>query len=61
MVIASTAFGRAALVTEVRSLFGYTRTGPILESAFGGAIESLLADGVVGEGSRGLMLRAAGV
>jgi hypothetical protein len=55
------AFERPPLITEVRGLFGYNRTGPILEAAIGSVLDGLVADGVVGEGSRGLLLRPAAV
>jgi len=51
------AFPRDALVTEVRAVMGYSRTGAVLEQAIGNVIDGLLASGVLGEGSRGLMLR----
>jgi hypothetical protein len=55
------AFPRAALITEVRAATGYNRTGPILEKAIGSVLDGMLADGVLGEGSAGLMLRGSAV
>ncbi|GLC25155.1 DUF3320 domain-containing protein [Roseisolibacter agri] len=51
------AFSRAQLTTEVRALLGYARTGAALDEAIGGALDGLLATGVVGEGSAGVRLR----
>lgn len=48
---------RKTLTNTVRSLFGFSRTGPLLEAAIGAAIERLLADQIVGEGSTGIKLR----
>jgi len=48
---------RKTLVNTVRALFGFSRTGPNLESAIGAAIEGLLADQTIGEGSTGIKLR----
>jgi very-short-patch-repair endonuclease len=48
---------RVALTKAVRSLFGFSRTGPVLEEAIGSAIESLLSEEVIGEGSLGIRLR----
>jgi very-short-patch-repair endonuclease len=48
---------RKALTNEVRALFGFNRTGPRLQEAIGAAIDGLLRDEVVGEGSAGIRLR----
>ncbi|MFL5582052.1 MAG: DUF3320 domain-containing protein, partial [Gemmatimonadaceae bacterium] len=50
-------FSRAQLVTEVRAVLGYGRTGAALDEAIGGVIDALLAEGVVGEASTGIRLR----
>jgi hypothetical protein len=50
-------FARPQLVTEVRALLGFGRTGPALDEAIGAAIDALLADGTVGEGGAGVRLR----
>jgi very-short-patch-repair endonuclease len=49
---------RKTLINAVRSLFGFSRTGQTLEAAIGTAIDSLLAEQIVGEGSTGIKLRA---
>ncbi|HLM47396.1 MAG TPA: hypothetical protein VK458_26250, partial [Myxococcaceae bacterium] len=51
------AFGPAQLVSEVRSLLGYSRTGAVLDEAITSAIAALLRDGEVGEASTGIRLR----
>jgi very-short-patch-repair endonuclease len=48
---------RAALTKAVRSLFGFSRTGPVLEEAIGSTIENLLSEELIGEGSLGIRLR----
>jgi hypothetical protein len=48
---------RKALTNAARSLFGFSRTGQLLEAAIRTAIEHLLAEEVVGEGSTGIKLR----
>jgi very-short-patch-repair endonuclease len=48
---------RKTLTNTVRALFGFNRTGQTLETAIGAAIESLLAEQIVGEGSTGIRLR----
>jgi very-short-patch-repair endonuclease len=50
-------FSRAQLVNEVRSVFGYSRTGASLEEAIGAAVEALLAAKKVGEGATGVRKR----
>jgi hypothetical protein len=53
------AFPRANLISEVRATLGYSRTGPILEKAIVSVVDQMLADGVLGEGSGGIVLRPA--
>jgi hypothetical protein len=48
---------RRDLIADTRSLLGFARTGSKLEEAIGQAIDALLHDGVVGEGSGGPGLR----
>ena len=48
---------RGDLAAEVRAVFGFNRLGWVLEEAIGGAIDALLAAGVIGEGASGLTLR----
>lgn len=50
-------FSRSQLVTEVRSVFGYSRAGAALEEVIDDAIDSLLASRKVGEGGLGIQLR----
>jgi len=50
-------FARPALVTEVRSVLGFARTGAALDEAIGVALDGMLADGILGEGSTGVRLR----
>jgi hypothetical protein len=38
-------------------LFGFSRTGAVLEEAIAGAIDALLAKGLIGEGSGGIAMR----
>jgi very-short-patch-repair endonuclease len=45
------------LVSEVRAVLGFARTGAALEEAITSAIDDLIGAGKVGEGSMGLMLR----
>jgi hypothetical protein len=51
---------RAGLVTDVRTVFGFARTGAILEKRINVAIDSAITLGVIGEGSIGLALRKKG-
>ncbi|AHG93501.1 Protein of unknown function DUF3320 (plasmid) [Gemmatirosa kalamazoonensis] len=51
------ALPREQLVTEVRALLGFARTGPALEDAIGGAIDALLAGGELGEAAAGIRKR----
>jgi hypothetical protein len=48
---------RERLVTEVREILGYARTGRFLEAAIRGAIDLLLAAGALGEASAGIRVR----
>jgi very-short-patch-repair endonuclease len=50
-------FLREQLVTEIRTVLGYARTGAALEEAIRSAIDGLLQRNVVGEGSTGIKLR----
>jgi len=50
-------FSPTQLVNEVRSVFGFSRTGPILDEAINSAIDSLTRQGKLGEGSTGIGLR----
>jgi very-short-patch-repair endonuclease len=50
-------FAPTQLVSEVRSVFGFNRTGPILDEAINAAIDSLTRQGKLGEGSTGIGLR----
>jgi len=47
---------RPALVAEVRSLFGFARTGPVLEDRIADALDAAINAGLVGEGGGGLAL-----
>ena len=51
------AFARPAMITEIRAVLGFNRTGSILEEAIGNILEGLLLEGVLGESSAGLVLR----
>lgn len=51
------AFSRVQLTNEVRTVFGFSRTGAILDEAIGSAITLLLQEGKLGEASTGLRLR----
>jgi very-short-patch-repair endonuclease len=50
-------FAPTQLVSEVRGVFGFSRTGPILDEAINAAIDSLTKQGTLGEGSTGIGLR----
>jgi hypothetical protein len=56
-VLGDGAMPRERLVTALRAAFGYNRTGHLLEQAIDRAIESVLTDGVIGQGSGGLQRR----
>lgn len=51
------AFTRSQLVTEVRSVLGYGRTGPLLDEAVSSVVSDLLREGRIGEASTGVRLR----
>lgn len=51
---------RQTLITEVRGVMGFNRTGAVLEEAIGNVVDALLAAGVLGEASAGLTLRVEG-
>ncbi|HEX2190445.1 MAG TPA: DUF3320 domain-containing protein, partial [Longimicrobiaceae bacterium] len=48
---------RKTLTASVRRLFGFGRTGATLEAAIGSAIDALLAEETLGEGSTGIRVR----
>ena len=50
-------FGKQDLVNEVRSLFGFNRTGPSLQLVIEQQIDALITEGLLGEGSTGIGLR----
>ena len=50
-------FSPTHLVNEIRSVFGFSRTGPILEETIKAVIYSLIRQGKLGEGSGGIGLR----
>jgi len=50
-------FPRVQLTNEVRAVFGFSRTGAILDEAIGSAITLLLQEDKLGEASTGLRLR----
>ncbi|MGH9949174.1 MAG: DUF3320 domain-containing protein, partial [Pyrinomonadaceae bacterium] len=51
-------FERAALVNEVRTVFGFSRTGGSLQTVIGGVIDKMMGEGILGEGSTGIGLRS---
>ncbi len=51
------AFSRHELVKEVRAVFGFSRTGAILDEAINREVDFMLQAGRVGEGSTGIRLR----
>lgn len=51
------AFSRHELVKEVRAVFGFSRTGAILDEAINREVDFMLQSGKVGEGSMGIRLR----
>jgi hypothetical protein len=51
------AFSRHDLVKEVRALFGFHRTGAILDEAINREVDFMLREGKAGEGSTGIRLR----
>jgi superfamily I DNA and/or RNA helicase/very-short-patch-repair endonuclease len=54
---AQAGFTRQNLTNEVRSLFGFNRTGAALKQVIDDGIEALLTRSIIGEGSVGIMLR----
>jgi very-short-patch-repair endonuclease len=50
-------FARPQLITEVRSVLGFSRTGASLDEAINAAIDVLLGTGQLGEGSIGIRRR----
>lgn len=52
-------FDRSALMNEVRSVLGYSRSGQALQAVIGAEIDRLLAMGDIGEGSTGIGLIVA--
>lgn len=52
-----TGLERKMLINAVRSLFGFSRTGTILEAAIGTAIDELLSEQIVGAGSTAITVR----
>lgn len=51
------AFTREQLTNEVRSIFGFSRTGAILDEVIGAVITALLQERVLGEASAGIRIR----
>lgn len=51
------AFARSELTNEVRAVFGFDRTGALLDQSITAAIDRMLASGVLGEASTGIQLR----
>ena len=52
-------FTRAQLTTEVRGVFGFSRTGAVLDEAIGTTIDAMLRNGTLGEASTGIRLRSS--
>jgi very-short-patch-repair endonuclease len=50
-------FSRPQLIQEVRSVLGFSRTGALLDEAIGTAIDHLIGEGKLGDGSKGIRLR----
>ncbi len=50
-------FNKPNLINEVRTIFGFSRTGGSLQQVIEQAIDDLLSEGVIGEGSTGIGLR----
>lgn len=55
--VAQGGFPRQNLTNEVRTLFGFNRTGTALKQVIDDAVEALLTRNVIGEGRAGIMLR----
>ncbi len=50
-------FTHTDLIREVRALLGFNRTGAKLQETIAGMIETMLADGTIGEGRIGIAIR----
>ena len=50
-------FTKQDLINEVRTVFGFSRTGTSLQQTIERVIDNLLSEGIVGEGSTGIGLR----
>lgn len=50
-------FARPVLVNEVRAVLGFARTGATLDESIGAALDAMLAEGMLGEGSTGVRQR----
>ncbi len=57
LVLRAGSLDRRELINQVRTLFGFNRTGTKLQAAIGAVVDTLLADGTLGEGSSGVRLR----
>jgi very-short-patch-repair endonuclease len=57
LVLRAGGLDRRELINQVRTLFGFNRTGTKLQTAIGAVVDTLLADGTLGEGSSGVRLR----
>jgi very-short-patch-repair endonuclease len=57
VLVTGRGFARPALVNEVRSVLGFARTGAALDEAIGSVLDTMLAEGLLGEGSTGVRLR----
>ncbi|HZF07484.1 MAG TPA: DUF4011 domain-containing protein [Thermoanaerobaculia bacterium] len=57
LVLRAGGLERKELINQVRTLFGFHRTGSKLQAAIGAVVDTLLADGTLGEGSSGVRLR----
>jgi hypothetical protein len=51
------AFSRHELAKEVRAVFGFSRTGAILDEAINREVDFMLQAGKVGKGRAGIRLR----
>jgi predicted HAD superfamily phosphohydrolase len=57
VLAADSSYDREELTRRVRSLFGYSRTGNQIRQQVGAAIDTLLKEDRIGEGSTGLKAR----
>jgi hypothetical protein len=57
VLAADSSYDREELIRRVRSLFGYSRTGNQIRQQVGAAIDALLKEDRIGEGSTGLKAR----